>query len=170
MSNGGRLRIVDTIQGTGFLSIVQALSILDREDREDLELAQHDLRVLSVEQREVVVMLGRESGVVTWGARLDPAPRALSAGELERLALARPRDSLHGTSYPAVAKAVEAFPRDRADLALYTIQVLAEGEMLTVTFIDKDTPPGTRGSWGQPGFQVTLRASDLSVLHSSYLR
>jgi hypothetical protein len=60
-----------------------------------------------------------------------------------------------------------------ADLAEYQIEVCREGEQLHVVFLDKERPPGVRGSGGRPGcpgFEVTLQAADLSVVKAHFIR
>jgi hypothetical protein len=87
------------------------------------------------------------------------------------LALAATGD---GPNLPAVRAAVAVFTArvPRADLAEYRIKVCREGELVYVIFLDKERPPGMRGSGGRPGcpgFEVTL-AADLAVVKAHFIR
>jgi hypothetical protein len=71
----------------------------------------------------------------------------------------------------AAAVFLARFPR--ADLAEYKIAVCREGEQFHVIFLDKERPEGARGSGGRtgcPGFAVTMRSADLSVLDGHFIR
>jgi hypothetical protein len=79
-----------------------------------------------------------------------------------------------GPVLPAVRAAVAVFSArvPRADLAEYRIMVCREGELLHVSFVDRERPPGMRGNGGRPncpGFAVTL-AADLSVVKAHFIR
>jgi hypothetical protein len=78
-----------------------------------------------------------------------------------------------GAGRAAIAAAVVFSARvPRADLAEYRIKVCREGELLHVIFVDRERPPGMRGSGGRPncpGFEVTL-AADLAVVKAHFIR
>ncbi len=87
------------------------------------------------------------------------------------LALGRTGD---GPALPAVRAAVAVFSArvPRADLAEYRIRVCRQGELLHVIFLDRERPPGMRGSGVRPncpGFAVTL-AAGLAVVEAHFIR
>jgi hypothetical protein len=78
-------------------------------------------------------------------------------------------------AFPAVRAAAAVFLArfPRADLAEYKIEVCRQGDLLHVIFVDKERPEGVRGSGGRtgcPGFEVTMRSADLSVLDGHFIR
>jgi hypothetical protein len=98
--------------------------------------------------------------------------RVLSMLGADYLALGEAGD---GPSVAAIRAASAVFSArvPRADLAEYQIKVCREGERLHVIFLDKERPPGMRGSGGRPGcpgFEVTLQAADLAVTEAHFVR
>lgn len=80
-------------------------------------------------------------------------------------------DSVRGKSYLAIQSAMPEFLRHIPDVVGYKIEVMKEGNLVIVTFVDQKGAPTTRGSPGKkPGFAVELDARDLRVLRSYYLR
>src|SRR5262245_35504637 len=82
--------------------------------------------------------------------------------------------AVDGPNLPAIRAAAAVFTTrvPRADLAGYKISVCREGELLHVSFMDKERPKGMRGSGGRPGcpgFEVTLEA-DLAVTEAHFIR
>jgi hypothetical protein len=60
-----------------------------------------------------------------------------------------------------------------ANLTEYQIKVCREGEQVHIIFLDKERPPGMRGSGGRPGcpgFEVTLAAVDLAAVEAHFIK
>jgi hypothetical protein len=76
---------------------------------------------------------------------------------------------------PAIRAATDTFLARFPPTALaeYRISVYREGELLRVIFLDKERPPGVRGSGGRPGcpgFEVTLEEESLSVVDAHFVK
>jgi hypothetical protein len=168
MPNPGPVKVLDSLQGTSYVAIEAALKTLQRHR---LDVTRRTIAVVRDGETTVVVLAGMEGRA---GARVSPEAE-LSASEMEALAAAGDRatvlDSIEGSSLPAIRTAAEVCQRRVADLSAYRIALMSEGESLVVSFTDKDAAPGGRGSRGsRPGFEVEMRARDLEVRRSNFVR
>jgi hypothetical protein len=77
---------------------------------------------------------------------------------------------MDGSNYPPIPIAYALFEPRKPDLALYQIRVLGKKESVTVVFTDKDRQPGTRSAGARLGFEVEMKAADLKVVRSNFLR
>jgi hypothetical protein len=175
MANVGPIKEMDRILGSNFLAIQDALKVLKPRD---LELSRYTVSVAR-DGESLVVLFADNEGKASirrdFAVRLDTA-KELSPSELTALQSrwhqVKVLDRIQGTSLRAIQKAASVFQArvPGLDLGQYRIDVLGEGDSLWVIFADKDRPPDTFGIVpGRPmGFEVQLKASDLSVLQSYF--
>jgi hypothetical protein len=177
MSDKGPIKVQDTVLGSHYLGIRAAVKILERHK---LDLSEYTILVVR-EGKSVVVLLiaskEKEGAPKQLGVRQGDATelnaRDLSA-LLAKLNQLTTLEKIQGRSLLAIRAAEEVFlSRDpKADLARYKVEVLREGDSVLVIFVDKDRKPGTRGTAaGQaPGFEVELKANDLSFVRANFSR
>lgn len=168
MPNPGPVKVIDTLLGTSYLAIEAALKTLQRHTP---DVTRRTIAVVGDEGGTVVLLAGIEGQI---GARVSPEAE-LSVTELERLTTARDRapvrDSIQGSSLPAIRKGAGVLAQRVPDLSPYRIALMSEGDSLVVVFTDKDAAPGGRGSSGtRPGFEVEMSARDLTVRRSNFIR
>lgn len=173
MANPGPIILLDSIAGTSFLAIQSAMPVLERH-RPDLERT--NLEVVRNGTSAVVVLAeaGRQGpSRGKFGVRTD-SNTELNADDLRTItsdaAAALMLDKIQGSSFLAIRAAMKAFQVHNPDLAQYRIEVVREGDVVSVLFADKDRADGTRGSVGQSGFEVDLNPRDWSVVRSHFVR
>jgi hypothetical protein len=174
MANAGHLEIVDTIQGRSFLAIQSAMNVFQRHNP---GLSKYQIEVVREGGSEVVLFRDQVRGGATApevGVR-PGAAAPLSGRELQMLQPAEnnlsPVDTIQDSSFLAIQSATDVFQRHNPDLSQYQIEVVRDGGSVVVIFTDKDRPPGAKGGSSQrPGFEVELRAEDLRVVRSNFLR
>lgn len=170
-----KVESIDTIQGANYLAILAALAALERPK---LDLALQRMVVVRDKKSPVVLFLDQHESVdlrenlgVRHGAAAklpaaEVADLSSSLDELETL------DHLAGRNLPAIRAAVEVFQaKIKVDLADYKIKVLQTDGHRTIVFVDKDLPPGARSyATTRPAYEVELKASDLSIVRSNFIR
>ncbi|MDQ3132145.1 MAG: hypothetical protein M3Q99_15465 [Acidobacteriota bacterium] len=169
MSNSETLKILDTIQGSSFFSIRDAINILQNYRAKDL--AHHKMEVARDGDSIVVLFTYKDRRL---GARKG-ARAEMNNAELETFSSKKDQleiiDTIEGNNFLAIEAAAEAFQPHDPDLKLYKIEVVRDGNSLLVLFTDKDRPKGARGNIGtHPGFEVALDADNLNVLRSNFIR
>lgn len=173
MANSDPIQLLDSIQGSTFLAIQSARDVFQRRHFDfERSMFQVVRRVNSV-----VVILDEQDAQGNYRERFAvdvDSKTELSAQELRTLVsnLGQHQllDHVHGSNLLAIQAAMQVFQKYQPDLAKYKIEVIRDGDDLAVLFADKDRPPGTRGSVGQPGFEVELNARDRRVIRSSFVR
>jgi hypothetical protein len=168
-----RIKVLDTIQGTSFLAIRAALVVLAPHK---LDVTKYLIRVVRERDTDMVVFTEKKpqgGPARAFGVRLAPDMELnlLEANKLvARLPLLKALDQMDGSNYPPIPIAYALFEPRKPDLAMYQIRVLGKGESVTVVFTDKDRKPGTRGAGGRLGFEAEMKAADLKVLRSNFLK
>ncbi|HEX2724658.1 MAG TPA: hypothetical protein VHN20_02440 [Beijerinckiaceae bacterium] len=160
-------RVLDEIQGTGLGAMREAIWLL-RKHR--LDVAQSRVEVIEDGGSHVVIFTMKDGA--RFGARAGSRTE-LPAKELERLSKAAPRRLHHvqGSSLAAADIAVRELEQRNLRLDGYKVDVVRDGDAIAVLFVDKDQERGVLGSAGRnPGFEVYLRASDLSLVRSNFVR
>jgi hypothetical protein len=174
MADATRIDVLDTIQGTSFLSIEAAMPVARKRladvSRYDIEVARHENSALVI-----FTDADRRSGSLATIAVRPEGPSELDARSVASL-LSNPEqkqrlDTIHGASLPAVEAAVREFERHRPEIAQYKIDVVRDRDAIVVVFADQHRPEGTKGSVGnRPGFEVEMNASDLRIRRSYFVR
>jgi hypothetical protein len=173
MANVGRIRVLDTIRGSSYLAIKDAMKAVERRKS---DLAQYKIAVVSERDSVAVIFLDKDTQSAApknFGVRrgseheMNPSELAglTSDGKFKVL------DAISGSNFLAIKAAMAVFQRHNPDLAYYIIEVVSEGDSVVVIFADKDRHLGTRGSLGpRPGFEVEMDANDLRVLRSNFVK
>jgi hypothetical protein len=168
----GLITVSDTILGSSFGTIQQAVHVLDRKK---LKLELYKIQLLAHQDAVVALFTDqdpqgvRESYAVRKGADTELTPHDLTL-LLSQRGDAKKLDSLQGTSLLAIRAAVGEVLRHTQDLDQFKIEVLREGDAIVVAFTNKDLKPGVRGGGGKLAFEVELNASDLKVRRSNFIR
>lgn len=172
----GRIKTLDSIQGSHYLAIQEALKVLDRHK---IDLSRFDASVLREDEREYVVLSASEGSTAD---RKSYGVDAKKSTELDAKALepltskagrAKQLDRIHGTSFRAIRAASVEFAKrsPNTDLTQYKIEVVKDGDDLVVIFADKDREEGARGNIpGRPGMEIALDPHDLHVVGSNFIR
>jgi hypothetical protein len=174
MSKTGPIKVLETMQGSSYLTIESALKTLERWG---LDVPNSTITVLRDKETPVVVVERMTPGTGAaerHGARVEPDVE-LTADEVNRLTSApdpaKAQDKIQGSSLPAIRVAAEVFRKKIPDLSGYRIALMSEGDSRIVAFTDKDAPPGSRGGGGtRLGFEVEMNARDLVVRRSNFIR
>ena len=172
MAESAPIRSLEKISGRGFQAIQSVIDLLQRRRP---ELYDDRLDVLQAGQQEVVLLTPPPTpiGGRPIGALVQP-PRDLTGDEMQlllsRLGQMQSLGSLEARHYPVLQRGVTVFAQRGLDLGAYQIQLVSEGATLAVLFADRTREPGTKGSTGQPGFEVVFDAADLSVLRANFVR
>ncbi len=173
MPNSARLKIIDTIQGSSFLSVQSAMEVLKHHNP---DLAQSKIEVIRKGISIVVILVDKnepENSKKSIGVMVD-SNAELNARDLHVLRSDEEQsqllDQIKGSSFPPTLKAFEIFRQRNPDLTQYDIKVVSKRDSLVVIFSDKDRPAGIRGSIGKPGFEVEMNARDLTVIRSNFVR
>ena len=172
MATSKQIHFLDKIQGGNFLAIQ---SIMENFQRHNPDYEQSTIEVVRVHDSIAVILTyeepvaNRENVGIRLESKEEFSPQALRALMLKK-DQAQLLDKLQGSSFIAIQVAAKAFQQYNPDLAQYNIELVREGDSLIVIFFDKDRPEGTRGSVGKPGFEVELKAQDLQVLRSNFVR
>jgi hypothetical protein len=170
MAMSGPISELDHFQGTSFLASQAALAVMQRKQMP--EVREGRFEVLREGPQEFVVFTDPRS---RRGVRVG-GEAEMSADEVRKLSAPSDRvasiDAFQGVSYLATRSAAEVFRRQYKDLDLakYKIELIRDGDAVVVIFADKTTLPGTRGSLGEPGFEVALDPKDGRVLRSQFVR
>jgi hypothetical protein len=177
MATTRRLERLGEIRGSSFLAIQSAITALRRGSP---DLAQTTIEVVRDGDSQIVILDDQSvpSGPHGISAlRLEPRAQ-LSAPDVvalrSRIAQTQLLDRIQGHNFRAIEVAMQEFrARYSPDLDDYNIKVLRKGESgdsLVVIILDKVRPRGSRGSVGEPGFEVELNSRDLRVLRANFIR
>jgi len=174
MLGAGPLKIVDTIPGSSFLAIQ---AVMKAAARRHPDFARYNIKVLRDDVSVVVVFEENSEARHKQGdfGLREGAEKELSASELQLLLSKDGQGKLlgeiRGASIPIVDAATAVFRHHHPDLTKYKIAVFSEKDSMVVIFTDKLALPRTRGNPGAlPGFEVELKASDLHVIRSNFIR
>jgi hypothetical protein len=178
MSNPGPIQELDTILGRNLLAIERALEVLKPQR---LELPECTFQMASDGEavQVLVTAVDRQGKRTDFGARVRKKTATEMTGPevteaVSKLDPAMVLDRLEGNTLLAIRAAEDTFQsrNPQADLADYRIDVVREGDTLVVIYSDKERKPGARGIFrGQKlGFEVSLRAVDLTVLKSHFVK
>ena len=168
-----RIKVLETIQGSSFLAFQAALAVLAPHK---LDVAKYQILLVREGESDVVVLTEKKPErppAKTFGVRMAPNVELnlLDTNKLvARLRMLKVVDQIDGSNYLPIPIAYALFEPRKPDLAQYQIKVLGKGESVTVAFTDKDRQPGTRGGGARLGFEAEMKAADLKVLRSNFLK
>lgn len=167
MAEPAPIRSLDKVQGTSLLAIRSTLPVFQRHDP--------NLRASVLEVAEqagtTVVLLGVANDP---GRKYRPlgvwveSKKEMTREEVDSVPAGV--DRINGSSVAPFLKAADVFEKKNLDLADYKAELLEEGDSLVVVFEDKNQRRPVLGSVGKPGFEVEMKARDLSVTRSNFLR
>ncbi len=170
-----QIKTLDTVLGENYLAIQAALNVLDRSK---VDLARYAIAVVQDGEDAYVLLLDRadaEAARANLGVKRD-GDVALKPAVVEALLLKLDEietlDRIRGQSLPPMEKGAATFLKQfDADLADYKIELVEDDESLVAIFADKDREDGTRGhNAKRPGYEVEMKAKDLAVVRSNFLR
>lgn len=173
MASVAVLQLLDTVQGGVFLAIMSAMDVLQIHN---LDLSQFKLEVLDWENQMLVMLVDNNNPDIPskmYSVLLEPR-KEFSYQEINPLQLDKNKlpliATIRGDSFFPIKKAVEVFQQHGFNIVGYNIELIREHDSLFVLFADKDQSPDTLGSIGKPGFEVEMKAGDISVVRSNFVR
>ncbi|MEX2188696.1 MAG: hypothetical protein WD875_17945 [Pirellulales bacterium] len=170
-----KTQLLDTLLGEHYLAIQAAIAVLDRPT---LDLSRYAIAVVRQGEDDFVLLFDQSENVAArenLGVKRDgdaPLKASEIAALLANVDETETLDRIRGGSLRPIEKGAATFlTRFDADLAEYRIKLMENDKSLVAIFTDKDRKPGTKGHTPKrPGYEVEMKAKDLTVVRSNFLR